>query len=243
MNHEPSKNKIQKTGNTWSMIHDSCSMSAGLTFLELIFVLFIVAIISSVVLFNYSSFSSNVSIHNLAEDIALTIKQAQTNALSGAGAIGFSTGSANPETTVAPRYGVFFSSDSDVNGDWTKYYYFYDLNQDGMMNFSGAIPDCSNPPSLGNECFSVTTIQGGDRLSELTAGTTTSSGAPSFGLSIVFKRPFPEPTIFVNSTPVATSAQIEIESKDGAHKHIVVSQVGQISIEDGENVPPSSIGL
>ena len=55
----------------------------GMTYVELIVVLSIFSIMTSVVLFNYGAFQAKVDIKNLASDIALKIVEAQKSALSG----------------------------------------------------------------------------------------------------------------------------------------------------------------
>ncbi|KKQ07855.1 MAG: hypothetical protein US18_C0006G0001, partial [Parcubacteria group bacterium GW2011_GWB1_36_5] len=49
----------------------------GMTYVELIVVLSIFAVMSSIVLFNYGEFQAKVDIKNLASDIALKIVEAQ----------------------------------------------------------------------------------------------------------------------------------------------------------------------
>src|SRR5438045_1959211 len=55
----------------------------GVTFLELIVVISIFAIISTTVLLRFSIFSTSVSLQNLAQDIALKIEQAQNASING----------------------------------------------------------------------------------------------------------------------------------------------------------------
>src|SRR3989339_1856034 len=55
----------------------------GMTYVELIVVLSIFSVLSSVAIYNYGDFQSSVDIKNLASDIALQIVKAQKDSLSG----------------------------------------------------------------------------------------------------------------------------------------------------------------
>lgn len=59
----------------------SSRVKAGMTLVELIVVLSIFAIISTIVIINYNDSKSRASLHNLAEDIGLSIRRAQSRAI------------------------------------------------------------------------------------------------------------------------------------------------------------------
>lgn len=206
----------------------SLSDARGMTFLELIFVLFIVSIISSVVLFNYGSFSSNITLQNLAQDVALTIKQAQTNALSGTYHVGFSG-----TTTDAPVYGVYFNIANP-----NQYYYFYDFNRNGIMDgtcpTTGPVP----LPTTTNECSARTDISSTDQISSLGD----QNGAAISTLYVTFMRPFPEPTIKKDIDTSLTQGRIELKSKESGYKQVLVWKTGQISVIDGALVATGGCG-
>lgn len=82
--------------------------------MELIVVLSIFSVISSISMFNYGDFQARVDIRNLASDIALKVVEAQKSALSGK----LST----QAFTFKPAYGVYFTSPS------TSFIYFADFN-------------------------------------------------------------------------------------------------------------------
>jgi type II secretory pathway pseudopilin PulG len=198
----------------------------GLTFIELIVVLSIVGAISGTVLFQFSSFTSNVTLQNLAQDIALIIKKAQTNAISGSLTSGFIAGQ-------APSYGVNFDTTS---GNQNKFNYFRDIgtvgvSPDGILN-----GNCNNPGGAGNECLGVTTIQSSDTIVSLCDG----GGKCTYkNLSVTFSRPFPDPTFRTKSNGVAAAlttggAQIVIQSAKGLKKTIIIWPIGQISVVDGD---------
>src|SRR3989344_6451778 len=80
----------------------------GMTYVELIVVLGIFGVISSVVMFNYGEFQDKVEIKNLASDIALKVVEAQKSAMSGKLPV-------NPPSGWKPAYGVYFPSVSVDN--------------------------------------------------------------------------------------------------------------------------------
>src|SRR6187551_3624134 len=91
----------------------------GMTFIELVVVIGIFATIAGVVLFNFTGFSTNISLNNLAQDIALRIKNAQSEAISGKFAAGF-------VSPIVPSYGVYF--DTTTAAGMTGFKYFADFD-------------------------------------------------------------------------------------------------------------------
>src|SRR5512133_2633560 len=71
----------------------------GFSLIEMIVVIGIIALLSTVTLSNYKDVSSRISLENLAQQIALTVRQAQVYGIS----VVRGTGS------VYPSYGVHFA--------------------------------------------------------------------------------------------------------------------------------------
>ncbi|MBP6855314.1 type II secretion system protein [Candidatus Nomurabacteria bacterium] len=191
----------------------------GMTFIELIVVLSIVGIISSVTLLNFSDFSTRASLQNLSQDIALHIKKAQTNAISGRLTGGLDTGQ-------PPAYGIYFNMDTPES-----FIYFRDLGSPRNFLFDG---NCDNPGELGVECLSTTTIQSNDAISDIC----THDGSCGYeDLSVTYVRPFPEPKIygtkFDTLYELPSGAKIEIISPKGINMNISIWPTGQISVSDG----------
>src|SRR5674476_904401 len=92
--------------------------NAGMSYIELIVVLSIFAVISSVVIFNYGDFQAKVDIKNLASDIALQVVQAQKSSMSGL--LPTLTPTVSP---WKPSYGVYFNMVTPK-----QFVYFVDLN-------------------------------------------------------------------------------------------------------------------
>ena len=122
--------------------------SNGMTYVELIVVLSIFAVLSTVVIFNYGDFQAKVDIKNLASDIALKAVEAQKSSLNGV----LPLAGYNP-ATWKPSYGVYF----DMNAP-KQFIYFVDLNNSGdyqtnelldtisitKNNYISRIDKCSN---------------------------------------------------------------------------------------------------
>lgn len=84
-------------------------MQQGFTLIELVVILTIFAVMSSVLLFNFKGFNKNVERSNLAQDIALLVRKAQS--------YGISSSTLNINTlidtnTIASRYGLSFHYDA-----------------------------------------------------------------------------------------------------------------------------------
>ena len=157
---------------------------AGMTYVELIVVLSIFAVISTVVVFDYNGFESKVDLKNLASDIALQIVQAQKSALSGQ--IPTQTPTTSPASAWKPSYGVFFNTNGTVNGADTKHFiYFTDLDNGKTYDNS----TCSLVAAAG-ECLSQYTITKNNTISALKVYYTDSTPTVTLNdLTITFVRP------------------------------------------------------
>ena len=189
-----------------------------MTFIELIVVIGIFATISGVVLFNFTGFSTNISLQNLANQIALQLKKAQTQALSG-------TGGSALFGINKPSYGIVFDTTKPSEFD-----FFADgINgnpQDGMNNDTNCL-------SGVDECRDRITIKTGDTVSNLAAGDANASTCPN-ALTVTFRRPFPDANFYVGGVPDSLSPKvgIEITSPKQVKKTIIVWSTGQIEIKN-----------
>ncbi|MFA6397729.1 MAG: prepilin-type N-terminal cleavage/methylation domain-containing protein [Candidatus Paceibacterota bacterium] len=196
----------------------------GLTFLELIVVLGIFGTIATVVLANFGDFTSSVYLQNLSQDMALKIKQAQIDSLSGKG------GSMlfNPSAGLRPSYGVYFSTTNP-----TGFVYFKDLNNNGAFD-----EDCGNGGNI--ECIDEISINA--NINGNNQGVIDGLCVKSLGdwtcppvddkLNITFRRPYSD--ALINSyyaNPISTTA-IVLKSSKGQKKAILVSSLGEISIRN-----------
>lgn len=193
--------------------------SKGFSLTELIVVVAIFIILTSVVLINQNRFSSTISIQNLAYQISLTIRQAQVYGLSVRGS---KVGSVS---TFDTAFGIQFNSATP-----TQFIFFADLNKDKkyiladdglpISTFtldSGSIKDVCTTSALIIHCFGST-------------GTNKITTA-----DIIFQRPNPEAIISDDLSlvgdPGKSQIQITLQSaiKDKV-QNIFVTRPGQIYV-------------
>ena len=135
-----------------------------MTYIELIVVLSIFAVMSSIGLLNYKAFQAKVDIKNLANEIALKFVQAQKEATSGKLPV-FSYPAVDP---WKPSYGLYFDpTDTD-----TSFIYFVDLDNGG--DFDAPFNICPNI-NASIDCIEIITITKGNRIDKIEAFT--ASGA------------------------------------------------------------------
>lgn len=191
----------------------------GMTYIELIVVLSIFSIMSSIVLFNYNEFQARVDIKNLANDIALKIVEAQKSALSGL----------MPLKTInaswKPAYGIYFNTTSF--GSNKSFIYFADIDQN---NFDSDGTFC-NTSGIGDECISKIDITKGNYISNITVFYPSSSETKN-DLSLTFKRP--NSGVVVNSggltLPGVSYVEITISSPQNVTSKIRAYSSGRIQV-------------
>ena len=184
--------------------------SRGTTYVELIVVLSIFALMTSVVLFNYGEFQAKVDIKNLTSDIALQIVEAQKSALSGE--------LLSPVSAFAskPSYGVYFSPSPS-----TSFIYFADLNNDKIYN---------------DNSLSTINLQNGNFIEKIEK----CSGSPTvcvsienpFLLSITFTRPDSRAFFYSGSSELTgfSYIKISVKSPKGPSSGIKVYPSGRIQV-------------
>ena len=172
--------------------------NSGVTYVELIVVLSIFAIISAVSLFNYRDFQARIDIKNLANDIALRIVQAQKFALSG------KQTEKSVVTPWRPSYGVYFNLTVTGNPVDTGNNIFYSfVNNDNAIPqsqfFDKAFSFCPPTLDITHECLGKITIAKA-KISAIDECDTEDCATPvraiSDDLHITFTRPNSEASIF-----------------------------------------------
>jgi type II secretory pathway pseudopilin PulG len=205
------------------MIKKIRNFKAGMTYVELIVVLSIFAVMTSVILFDYNKFQDKVDIKILANDIALKIVEAQKSAL--AGKLPLST--QIPVSSWKPSYGVYFdltSSDGNKN-----LIYFTDLDQFG--DYTGDESSCSSQSGVG-ECLEKITITKNNFISQIDSYLGTVATPITNPFSITFKRPDAS-AIFKSNGLLLTDLdyiQITITSPSGINAFIKIYPSGRIQI-------------
>lgn len=197
--------------------------STGFTLIEMMISVGIFVVISGVVLANYNGFNSKVLLSNLAYDLALTIRQAQTFGISVRQGVGGS---------FANAYGVYIEED-DTSGVTTTFHFFYDTDADNTY-------DVPAPGTCSGECQKRFALTRGNRISQICVDTGSLVCSPSASvksLTMMFKRPNPD-TIYKairnNDTEITAStiiyATITVQSPKGDSKVITVRPTGQVSV-------------
>jgi len=219
-------------------------MNKGFTLIEMLVSLAIFAVITSVVVYNYGAFNSNILVTNLAYEMALAIRESQSYGLS----VKKITAS-----SADYGYGIHFNSSNDHS-----FYLFADLNRDSKFE-ANSIANCGQ---ANQECREELVLRGDSSITKLcvkglVSGTLCYAPENTRWLDIMFVRPNPEAIIVRESffesqnqsdtdgsctdacvykkpyTPTLKSAEIEITGARGQKKKkIVVERSGQISVQD-----------
>lgn len=205
---------------------------SGVTLIELIIVVGIVSLVSTILMFNYSDFRGNISLRNLSQEVGLSIRKAQTYATSVQ-----SINDTSLNATVFPSYGVSLSFDGgdDTMPSDKRFVLFADIPESGQTTGDKIYKSdgqCGNMQP-GSECVEVFTIATSDRIVKLC---TTERGCIESGtINIIFTRPAPDAYICIQNgadcNDIASNIDIYIESAQGQTRAVRVWNTGQISIQ------------
>jgi type II secretory pathway pseudopilin PulG len=191
--------------------------NGGMSYVELIVVLSIFAVMSSVVIFNYGDFQAKVDIKNLASDIALKVVEAQKFSLSGQLPPSAQYNLIVSPATWKPSYGVYF--DTTTSTASKQFIYFVDLN-----NLNGY----ENGEELNT--ISITKNNYISRIDKCTDATCTSPASINNPLSVTFKRP-DSGAIFTGASVTGSEyVQITIKSPKGITALIKLYPSGRIQV-------------
>lgn len=194
----------------------SKKLTKGFSLIELMVVIGIMAIIATISIFNYSKFNSDLSVTNLAYEIALTIREAQ---VFGGSVKVTNTGSFDK------AYGIYVSEDTSKNKDIIS---FVDTNSN----------DLYDPPVSGcsGECLTIYKLERGNivsdicRVSDASGLINCSPDNPE--THITFLRPNLDAKIKIpNPGPPFIGVRITLEAPDNTERYIRVLNTGQISVE------------
>ncbi len=194
----------------------SGSGKRGFSLFELLVSLSIFTILTTVLLIKNSTFKGDILVTNLAYEVALTVREAQT--------YGINVKAVNTGTQLAPilnynyPYGVHF--DYSIP---TAYVLFSDQNSNGLYALSGS------------EEIKTYSIQQGNKISSICVTDTnnTKSCDAAIGyIDITFKRPDPDAMIKTSLNSVMKSAEITLISPKGVTKKVTVERTGQISVQE-----------
>jgi len=200
--------------------------SFGFTLVELMVSIAIVTVILTVIISNQSTYTDTAALAGLADEISLTISQAQVYSI---GVKELSTGS----QVFSSSYGLSFSLLSGNSGSNVDYIYFADRN--GDLVYSGDWLCATGGPS--DECLSKTNITRGNLIQSMCVVLVSGPDVCDVGrVDISFVRPDTEAQIKlfdlngVAYPPTSMKgAKIMLVSPKGATRSVSVFSTGQIS--------------
>jgi prepilin-type N-terminal cleavage/methylation domain-containing protein len=182
--------------------------SRGFTITELLVVLFIIGVMSTVVIAQYNNFDSISVLRNLAYEVALSVREAQVLTISTSNIT--NTGFANSGQN---SYGIHFVESSQT------YTIFVDNDADDVFDTSPNETVKSYTLSQGASITKVAAIAGGSTHYPVTA-------------DITFTRPHLDTTFVTNPAYSGiTEVVIEVTSRRGGSKKIHVHKSGRIWVE------------
>lgn len=194
----------------------------GFTLVELLVTLSLFVILTTIVLFNQSKFNGSILLTNLAYDVALTVRQAQTYGVN----VREDVKESQADEKFKHAYGVHFDTSKDK-----QFLMFADAN--GSKQYNGSWQCKEN----NDECVNSYSIKRGNKISDIKITSTNSgcsTGCSVNQLDISFLRPDPDATFSSPGKSNITEAKIIISSADGSNsRNVLVNSTGQISIGRG----------
>lgn len=202
------------------------NLQSGLTLVEVMVVVAIFAIVSGVLFFNFNDFNTNVTLRNLSQETALTIRKAQTYATGIQKLDGIELNS-----SAFSAYGMSFSPDTTTTAFAPNQKTFVLFADSGAGNRLYANAGVCGNPSTTNECVESFTINTPEKIARLC----TDAGCITSGtVNVVFKRPSPDAEICVvtsgNCNSLRSFLRIELESTRGTMRSVTIWNTGQISV-------------
>lgn len=205
--------------------------NSGFSMMELIVVIAIFAIITSVAMFDQGRLSSNILLTNMSYEVALAIREAQV--------YGIGVRSVEDSEFIG-EYGAHFSI--DMPRDIYVFGNNYTLNENPAYDPGEEKFHYQFQNQRGNR---ITAICVGD-IDPAKGERCTDSLTNPFRVSwvdIVFKRPNPAPIVYANSEAgsgrVVGRVYIVVNNIDGDNcRAIVIESTGQIRVEDGKKTNP-----
>lgn len=202
-------------------MHFYNSNNKGFTLVELLVAIAIFTVMTSILVVKYGGFSEGMTLTNLAYDIALTLREAQSYGINSSDA-GSLTGAPGKFDTA---YGAYFNVGNRTR--FTLYGDYDAADTGGKVGYTGS-----------NENIRVMTMKQGNRLDYLCVRLGTGSCATNINIiDIQFKRPDPSPIIYAGTNANSLTknwdyAEVRVVSPNKSYRKVVVRTSGQISVEE-----------
>ncbi len=178
--------------------------------LEMLMVLAIFGIITSVVVFNYGKFNNQITLTNLAYEIAMQIREAQAS--------GFGVrGNANK---FDGSYGIHFEKGSNTFTIFTD-----------SSPANGICLNCDTC-TVGGECQKIISLPRQMTISDIRVVKGSNPPVSKQSVDISFKRPNPDAIIYDGQDSTSVVAEIVIKSQDDQYRKIIVKKFGSVSIQN-----------
>lgn len=199
----------------------SYSRSRAFTLVELLVSIAIFAMMTALVVVKYGNFNQSVLLTNLAYDVAMTIRTAQT--------YGLSVKDPNESNQFIYAYGVTIGPNTKTCAGGAT------TNSQQFLMFADSVADNFCTENGADILVSTYAIKRGAVVESVCAGS-----GPGFGCSpdlsgrlhITFKRPEPRANICLNSSCDRAYAEIVLKSTDGNTRKVIVRSNGQITVAD-----------
>jgi prepilin-type N-terminal cleavage/methylation domain-containing protein len=214
----------------------------GFTLIELLVAMSVFLVITALTLANYPKFNSQTAIAGLAQQVAISIREAQVYGV----AVKNSSSTASAAAiNVYPAYGIFFASPiaNTTYGGETSYSVFFDrTTSTGPGPYFRPLGDDYFTDSA--ELVETVRIQNGNKIINICGvkvGENTCTDATA--VNIVFRRPNPDAIIKIVTDPVTwpftsptlyecSRVDITLQSRDNSTtKKVQVYASGQVNIE------------
>jgi len=199
-------------------------LKKGFTLIELLITLSIFAVTTGMVMYSQGKFDSSVLLSNLAYDIAITIRQAQTFGIN----VKEFTSSGGSKFS---SYGVVFDLENIGNKQFNLFTDMPNINGVGNSDFDGDV-SC---PTNDQECVNKYVLKNNNIIDSICVGDNEFSCETVNKLVILFTRPDPDAKIFAddNIGSPRNFAKIVVSSvaDPTAKRSIIVNNIGQIYVQ------------
>lgn len=218
------------------------SKQSGFTLIEMLIVVAIFAVVATILLFRYSDFSTSVGVRNLAQEIGLSARKAQSYATS----VRSIAGTNGIMSDTFPAYGISFSTSPTANKVYdptsTNFALFVDVSPDASGKTSNTFDNNSicGIPAVGQECVESFGITGQNKIVSLCTDSPSTNScftAQNPGkVNVVFHRPNPDAVICVVGATGSCISQpssylkVTIQSVKGLQRVVTIWNTGQISV-------------